>query len=289
MTAMAILLPVAVSVSPACFAATFSHTQDLIGEIRHYRVGTNESLIEIARRFDLGYNEIRDANPGVDSFVPKPGTVVTIPTAWIPPQAPKRPALVVNIPELRLYFFPEDPAGTVITFPLGIGDEGRDTPLGTFLVIEKIMNPSWHVPDSIRGESSGLPKVVPPGPENPLGRHAIRLSGGSILIHGTNRPWGIGRRSSHGCLRLYPEDIAKLFELVRSGMQVTIVDQPVKVGVKGNRVFLEVHRYVDEKRDVGETMHMLANLGLIGRIDFAKLIRAVEEQKGLPVEITRTE
>jgi L,D-transpeptidase ErfK/SrfK len=266
-------------------AASLPEADSVMGQIQQYKVQNNESLVEIARRFDLGFNAIVDANPNVDPFIPKAGTLITIPTAWILPNVSMRPAIVINIPEFRLYFLPEDSSGAVMTFPLGIGDEGTDTPVGTFKVIEKIANPAWYVPKSIRGEA-GLPKVVPPGPDNPMGSHALRLSMATVLIHGTNRPWGIGRRSSHGCLRLYPEDIVHLFELVPKGMQVVIMNQPIKVGARGERVFVEVHQYEGEDLSVGRALHLLADSNLVGLTDFAKLIRAVEEKKGVPVDVT---
>lgn len=272
--------------SPVTRAATFINTGDFIGGLQLYEVGKNESLIEIARRFDLGYNSIVDANPGVDPFLPRPGTVVTIPTAWILPGATTRPIIIVNLPEYRLYYFPKESTGTVVTFPLGIGDEGTDTPVGEYTVVEKLTNPSWYVPWSMRGKATGLPGLVPPGPGNPMGSHALRLSRDSILIHGTNRPWGIGRRSSHGCLRLYPEDIVTLFDLAQKGMRVLILNQPVKIGARGDRVFVEVHRYEGEEPTVGEALHMLSDSNLLVRTDFSKLIQAFAEKRGVPVDVT---
>ncbi|WP_239026832.1 L,D-transpeptidase family protein [Geomonas oryzisoli] len=247
-----------------------------------------ESLIEIARRFDLGYNEIRDANPGVDPVLPKPGTVVTIPSAWIPPAVSDRPSIVVNLAELRLFYFPQSNSSAIESYPIGIGDEGAETPVGNFVIVEKILDPSWHVPASIRRQRPELSAVVAPGVRNPLGRHALRLSRQDMLIHGTNRPWGIGRRSSHGCLRLYPKDIASLFVKAHKGMQVRIIDEPVKVGIKEGRVFIEFHCHGREPVTVGEVLHMLADLGLLQEIDMGKVIRAYYENKGYPVEITWT-
>lgn len=271
---------------PAFSAGTLPYAGGFIGELQQYKVRDNESLVEIARKFDLGFNSIVAANPGVDPIVPKIGTLITIPSAWILPDVPTRPAIVINIPEFRLYYFPKKTTGKILTFPLGIGDEGKDTPTGTFTVIEKIPNPTWHVPNSIRAQKAGLPKVVPPGPNNPMGSHALRLSLSSVLIHGTNRPWGIGRRSSHGCLRLYPEDIVRLYQLIPKGMRVIIVNKPVKIGTKGKRVFVEVHKYAGEEVNVGQVMHLLADRNLVGKIDFAKLISAVDEKKGMPMDIT---
>jgi L,D-transpeptidase ErfK/SrfK len=259
---------------------------DILGELQQYRVRANESLVEIARQFDLGYNAIVAANPGVDPFIPQAGTLITIPTAWILPAVSIRPAIVVNLPEYRLYYLPKQSSGEVVTFPLGIGDEGTDTPLGNYTVTEKIAGPAWYVPESIRAQERHLPKVVPPGPDNPLGSHALRLSRESVLIHGTNRPWGIGRRSSHGCLRLYPEDIVHLYQLIPKGIQVIIVNQPIKVSGKGQRVFVEVHQYEPEEYSVGKVMQMLADKDLLGMADFTKLIQVLEEKRGMPVDVT---
>ncbi|MBU5638823.1 L,D-transpeptidase family protein [Geomonas sp. Red69] len=260
-----------------------------IGQLRQYKVRPKESLIEIARRFDLGYNEMRDANPGVDPILPKSGTVVTIPSAWIPPAVSERPSIVVNLAELRLFVFPTTDAYGVESYPIGIGDEGTDTPVGRFVIVDKILDPSWHVPASIRRQRPQLPAVVAPGERNPLGRHALRLSRKEILIHGTNRPWGIGRRSSHGCLRLYPDDIASLFAKVQQGMRVWIINQPVKVGVKEGKVFIEFHHQDRDTVGVGDILHMLADQGLLQRVDMGKLVRAYYENKGYPVEITWTD
>lgn len=188
--------------------------ETVIGYVQTYKANNNESLIEIARKYDLGYNEIADANPDLEPFVPGEGISVKIPTSWILPDVTSYEGIVINLAEMRLYyFFTEGGSRFVTTFPIGIGKEGNNTPTGNFRVIEKIVNPSWYVPESIKKEKPYLPKVLPPGPDNPLGSHAIRLSSRTILIHGTNKPWGVGRRASHGCIRLYPEDIPKLFEL----------------------------------------------------------------------------
>ena len=259
-----------------------------IGEVRNYKVAPGESLLEIGRRFDLGYNEIHDANRGIDPLVPKAGTVVTIPVAWIPPSFSVRPCLVINLAEFRLYYLPRKPGAQVQTFPIGIGDEASGTPLGSYSVIDKIVNPSWHVPSSIRSKRPDLPPVIPPGPENPLGSHALRLSRNDILIHGTNRPGGVGRRSSHGCLRLYPEDIVRLFRSVETGTKVFIVDQPVKVGLRGERIFVEIHGDKGDALGPGDVLRMMASRGLLRTIDLGKLVRAVEEKRGYPVEVTWT-
>ena len=267
-------------------ASAHQNAAGLIGGLQTYRVGANESLIEVARRYDLGFNAIAAANPGVDPWIPSAGSLINLPTAWILPDLPIISGIVINIPELRLYYFSKKTACAVVTFPLGIGDQGRDTPVGRYQVIEKIVRPAWHVPDSIRSEIPSLPEVVPPGPNNPLGSHALRLSRAGILIHGTNRPWGIGRRSSHGCLRLYPEDIVKLFNMVPRGTRVTVINQPIKACALGKKIFIEAHRPESGDSSVGRALHLLADKKLLARPDFAKLIRAVEEMKGMPVDIT---
>jgi L,D-transpeptidase ErfK/SrfK len=222
----------------------------------------------------------------VDPFVPGYGSIVQIPVSRILPEVPVPAGIIVNLPEFRLYIFPSDDPETVLTFPIGIGDLGKDTPVGTYTVIEKIINPAWHVPESIRKEKPELPRVVPPGPDNPMGSHALRLSLGTVLIHGTDRPWGIGMRSSHGCLRLYPEDIVRLFKLVNLGTRVSIVNQPVKVAVKDEQVFVEVHGY-ENKNYRGEAIRLLREKKLLERVDMPKLTRALKEMSGMPVDITR--
>jgi len=257
-----------------------------------YRVQEKESLIEIARKFDLGYNAIIDANPGLDPFVPGEDASVVIPRFWVLPDVEFQQGIVINITEMRLYYFFEQSKEKVVkTFPIGIGDEGFDTPVGSFKVIQKIVDPVWHVPASIRKERPELPTAVPPGPDNPLGSHALRLSLGDVLIHGTNRPFAVGRRVTHGCIRLYPEDIPRLYSMVPNGLKVTIVRQPVKVGVRGGKVYIEVHR--DDTQSglnyLNEAVSLLTKKGLLKAVSTEKLYEAVEEKQGFPVEISPSE
>lgn len=259
----------------------------LEGTLKTYTVRQGESLIEIARKFELGYNEITEANPDLDPFVPEEGITVTIPTLWILPEVETPERILINLSEFRLYyFFESDGLGFVETFPIGIGSEGHHTPLGEFKVTEKIANPAWHVPESIRLEKPELPPVVPPGPDNPLGTHALRLSDKSILIHGTNRPFAVGRMASHGCIRLYPEDIPILFTLVPNGVRVTIVRQPIKVGTRNNRVFMEVHNDPYAEVTLSDAAALLIRRGLLGRTDVAKLRQTFEKKDGIPTDIT---
>ena len=261
----------------------------LIGRVQTYQIKADESLIEIARSFGIGYNEIMDANPGLDPFVPGSGTNIIIPTAWIIPAVRSGDVVVINLSEMRLYYlFTRSGSRRVATFPIGIGEEGYNTPLGNFTVIQKILHPSWYVPRSIRNEQPELPAIVPPGPENPLGSHALRLSLRTVLIHGTNRPFAIGRKASHGCIRLYPEDIPTLFQMVPVGAKVIIVRQPVKVGVKEGTVYMEVHR--DDRftsRDyAGKARSILKKKGLLKSVSRKRMEAALLLKQGIPLAIS---
>jgi L,D-transpeptidase ErfK/SrfK len=270
----------------SCLAEYFyAADSDVVGKVYRHHVKKGESLIEIARMFDLGYNEIMGANPDADPFLPPVGMSVRIPMMWIIPDVPERKGIVINISEMRLYYFLGKGTNLMTTFPIGVGDEGKETPLGEFKIIQKIVNPAWYPPKSIREERPEVPRVVPPGPDNPLGTHAMRLSLPSVLIHGTNKPWAVGRRATHGCLRLYPEDIPRLFRLASKGERVTIVKQPVKVGVQQNWVFMEVHNDGNVKY-LREAVTALGRKGLLDRIDRDKMMRALKEKSGIPVDIT---
>ena len=266
----------------------FDEHDNVIGSIKKHTTKHEESLIEVARKYDLGFNEIADANPELDPFVPGDGVTVIIPTSWILPEVSSYKGIVINLSEMRLYyFFKKNKSVLVKTFPLGIGAEGSNTPEGTFTVIEKTVKPSWHVPESILKERPDSPKVVPPGPKNPLGSHALRLSLPTILIHGTNRPFGIGRTVSHGCIRLYPEDIPKLFKLVPTGTQVTIIRQPIKVGVENKNVYIEVHNDKQIHLDYfDEAVKILKKKKLLKNVNTEKFYWAVKEKKGIPVNIS---
>ncbi|MEA2119327.1 L,D-transpeptidase family protein [Halovibrio sp. HP20-50] len=208
---------------------------DVIGE--RYTVvvkDPKQTLIDIARRHNIGYEEIRMANPDVSLWVPGVGTEVVIPTRYILPPAP-REGVVINLSELRLYYYPADKPGIVETYPVSVGREEFATPVGITRTTVKVKDPAWAPPSSMRREAAErgepAPSVVPPGPDNPLGEHAILLAMPSYLIHGTNRPDGVGMRVSRGCIRMYPEDIESLYERLPSGTQVNLMDAPFKAGL----------------------------------------------------------
>lgn len=271
-------------VTPA--RAAVPRGDELVGALGVHVVAPGESLIEIARLYDVGFNEIAAANPHLDPYVPRVGAAVLVPTAWILPRAVTPGTVVVNLSEMRLYFIPR--AGRPpITFPIGVAVEPRATPLGVLKIIEKSVAPTWYPTPAILREDPTLPAVVPPGPENPLGSHALRLSRRTILIHGTNRPFGVGRKVSHGCIRLYPEDIPRLFRLVDIGTPVAIVREPVKVGVREGRIYVEVHE--DESAPVdatAEASRLLARRGVLGDVNPRRLAGAARARRGVPVHVT---
>lgn len=284
-----IILSFLVGVSPVS-SEVYLYDSAVIGRIEQYTVKDDESLIEIARNHNLGFNAIQSANPDLDAFVPPNGSLVTLPLSWILPE--KREGVVINLSELRLFYFFKDSKGNslIATFPIGIGVEGYSTPTGVFRIVEKVKQPAWRVPPSIRKREPDLPAVVPPGPDNPMGTHAMRLSSGNVLIHGTHRPFGVGRRVSHGCMRLYPEDIPFLYSLVPKGTKVTILRQPVKIGVKEDRVYMEVHPDEEFTGEYAkESLSLLTKQGLISRVSMKKMQDALESKTGLPIDISLEE
>jgi len=219
----------------------------VVGETARIEASSKETLLDVARRYGLGYEDIVRANSDVDPWLPEHGADVVLATQFILPDSARR-GLVLNLAEFRLYFYPAPVAGgdpVVMTFPMSIGRMDWETPLGLTRITQKTKNPSWYPPQSVRQEHAAdgdpLPAVVPPGPQNPLGSYALRLSLPGYLIHGTNKAAGVGMRVTHGCLRLFPEDIETLFGQVAVGTEVRIVNQPVKAGWLGEELLLEVH------------------------------------------------
>ena len=219
----------------------------VVGRHEVYAARYEDTLLDVARRFGIGIEEIKLANPGVDLWLPGEGTPIQLPLRFVLPAAP-RSGLVINVPEMRIYYYPKGEP-IVYTWPVGIGRVGWETPLGKTRIVRKATRPTWYPPDSIREEYAErgefLPRVVRPGPDNPLGAHALYLGFPAYLIHGTNRPYSIGMRVSHGCLRMYPEHVAQLYEMAKSGTPVTLVHQRVKAGWMGQELYLEVHPDVD--------------------------------------------
>jgi lipoprotein-anchoring transpeptidase ErfK/SrfK len=259
--------------------------QDVGGQVLNHTILNDESLVELARHYDLGYNEIIAANPELDPFIPEAGVRAMIPMRWILPDVPKQAGIVINLAEMRLYYFSSRSGKKIETHPVGIGDEGWETPIGTYSIVEKIVNPAWYVPLSIREQKPELPAVMPSGPDNPLGTHALRLSIGTVLIHGTDRPFGIGRRVSHGCIHLYPEDIAHIFSKVRVGTRVTIVRQQVKATCADGRVLVEIHGDGGEGLEQ-EAVNLLVKKKLFSKVDLGRLRSAVLAQTGMPTDVT---
>ena len=220
---------------------------DLVGAITTVPAGPEETLIDVARAHDLGYDEIRAANPAVDSWMPREGTTVVLPKLYLLPMAP-REGIVLNVSEMRLYYYPKPKQGepaTVEVFPVSIGRGDWNTPVVTTRVSGKVVDPTWTPPKSIRAEHAAdgdpLPEIVRPGPDNPLGKYALRMTLSSYLIHGTNKEFGIGMQVTHGCMRLYPEDIERLYRTVPIGTPVRIINQRYKAGWSQGTLYLEVH------------------------------------------------
>jgi L,D-transpeptidase ErfK/SrfK len=263
-----------------------SRGDEVFGSVGVHVVAEGESLIEIARQYDVGWNEIAAANPGLDAFIPTVGVSAVIPTSWILPAAAEPGTLVVNLSEMRLYWLGARLVPPV-TYPVGVAVEPGATPLRVLTVIAKAVDPTWHPTAAIRSEDPTLPGSVPPGPDNPLGSHALRLSIPTILIHGTNKPFGVGRKVTHGCIRLYPEDIPNLYRLVRVGTKVRIVREPVKVGEREGRIFVEVHD--DDELSIvtlAEADALLRARGMIDRVNVRRLVAAVRAKSGVPVDVT---
>lgn len=269
---------------------------DLVGLPTIYETRDEDTLPDIARRFDLGYVEIRTANPDIDPWLPGAGKWLTLPTQHIIPQAVRR-GIVINLPELRLYYFAAN--GQISTFPIGIGGEGKETPLGTTKVRAKRIHPTWVPTASEHAEDPQLPQSIGPGPDNPMGELALYLAWSGYAIHGTNKPFSIGRRDSHGCIRLYPTDIDALFSMVKEGTPVTVVNEPIKAGWSNDELYIEVHPY-ESDADAIETVGKAQTEGTIdvddmivrvagdavGRIDWAAVDRAKRERSGIPVQVT---
>jgi L,D-transpeptidase ErfK/SrfK len=229
-----------------------SPEQAVIGEPQIVYTREENTFSDLAREYGLGYDEIVAANPDIDPWLPGDGTAVLLPTQYVLPDVSRR-GLILNIASKRLFYFPEVADGVpiqVLTYPIGIGRVGWETPLGDTTVVAKARDPSWYVPASVRREraemGSPLPAVVPPGPDNPLGHFVLKLDMPGYLIHGTNQPYGVGMRVSHGCIRLYPENIEPLYGMVGIGEAVTIINEPYLAGWRDGELYFESHAPLED-------------------------------------------
>lgn len=263
----------------------------IIGNVQNIQLQASDDYPTIAQRYDVGYYELYEANPGFDPDYPQAGNILIIPTQYIlPPELHNN--IVINLAEMRLYY-ESAKLNKIFIYPIGIGQEGWNTPLGTFRVTQKIKNPVWTVPDDIykyRIEHGiKVAKKVPSGPDNPLGYFAMRLSNPTYLIHGTNDPVGVGRRSSGGCIRMYPKDIEQLFAMTDSGTEVKIINNPYKAAKIGNKFYLEAHMPLYEQRVVmqDDVSAAINNVKMLGSqynkyIDWEKVKTIATEHLGVP-------
>lgn len=273
--------------------------EQAVGDLYSIRLRDGDTLPGVARHFGLGYEEMVRANPGVDTWVPEDGSRIVLPMRHVVPEGP-REGVVLNLANMRIFYFPPANHGAfVYTFAVGIGREGWETPVGDYGIIEKKVSPTWFPPVSVleEHEKNGdpLPAAVPPGPDNPLGDYALRLSQPSYLIHGTNKPYGVGMQISHGCVRLYPEDIETLFSRVDVGASVRIVYQPFLAGWQDGELYLEAHpplqgQEAQAGRLIEELFARLQNEALRHgvSIDWTRVNEVMQRQDGIPTPILET-
>ncbi|HUO95283.1 MAG TPA: L,D-transpeptidase family protein, partial [Steroidobacteraceae bacterium] len=278
---------------------------DVVGTLQVTTVGADDTLPDIARRFNVGYEEIVRANPGIDPWLPGAGREIVVPTRFILPDAP-RDGIVINVAAMRLYYFPKHARGepqTVITHPIGIGKVGWQTPEGVTKIVARVKDPIWVPPVSVRKEhlenGDVLPPKVPAGPDNPLGAYMFRLGWPSYLVHGTNKPYGVGMRSSHGCVRLYPEDIAILYDTVPIGTPLRVVNQPYLLGWQGDTLYVQAYGALeDDKRDWQHGPRSLARKGSRSplwqrikahdaEIDWERARALADPARGIPVSVMK--
>lgn len=275
------------------------YTKPYIGQMQEMSASYEDTIVHVGREYGVGFVEMRAANPSVDPWLPGAGTRIVIPTLNILPDAPHE-GVVVNLAEMRIYYY-KTPNSEPVTFPIGIGRDGLKTPLGPTTITRKKEAPTWTPTERMRKEDPTLPVSVPPGPENPMGSHSLYLGFPMIAIHGTNKPYGIGRRVSSGCIRMFPEDITQIFDMAPVGTKVTVVDQPIKAAWIGDRFFLEVHPTQDQaavmehegsvpdyqlsERDLSYIMRIAGKD--VQSLDWPKIRKVVKERKGYPIAIAK--
>ena len=271
--------------------------EDLVGEIRVIKAKYEDTFAALGEDYDLGYLELVAANPGVDPWLPGEGTDIVLPTRFILPPGPRQ-GIVINLAEYRLYYFPED-RPVVYTYPLGIGREGWGSPVGNTHIAAMTGNPAWYPPQSIRDEHAAegdpLPRVVPPGPDNPLGPYKMTLGMPGYLIHGSNKKFGIGMQVSHGCFRMFNNNVLELADLVRAGTPVRIIDEPYKFGVSGQKVYLEAHAplnssekdltLMDKHATVVNSLLQRDEDAASLRLDWETVREIIAGEDGLPIQI----
>lgn len=269
--------------------------QTLIGALAAIKTQENDTLPDIARHFGLGYNDITLANPGIPVWTPAPDTRVLLPLSFILPDSPHQ-GITLNLANMRLFYYPKNQPDTVYTYPVGIGRQSWNTPTGLTHIATKKAHPSWYVPDSILKEHAQqgdiLPAVVGPGPNNPLGLYVMNLGFERYLIHGTNKPYGIGMQVSHGCVQLYPEDIETLFNSITVGTPVRIVHQPYLTAWQDNMIYLEANEPLSKwagtkSRQKKQLLKELLRLGTEKNlaVDWAKVDRIIARADGIPTAI----
>ena len=268
-----------------------------IGEMRTITASKKDTLVHLAREHNLGFVEIRAANPDIDPWLPGKGAQITLPTWHILPDAPQE-GIVINLSEMRLYHYGDDTQKPV-SYPIGIGRQGLSTPTGATKIVSKTARPEWRPTPRMREKDPELPETVPPGPDNPLGTHALYLGWNAYLIHGTNQPYGIGRRVSSGCIRLYPEDIVRLYRSTHTGTPVHVVKQAIKLAWIDGTLYMEAHTPHDKAMQMEKSgtlaTYELSNsnmqriLDIAGkarsRLDWPTIRRAVRQRHGYPVPI----
>jgi L,D-transpeptidase ErfK/SrfK len=263
--------------------------EDLIGASISLTLAYEDTFAGVSQHYGVGYQELVDANPGVDPWLPGDGARIVMPTAYVLPSAP-REGIVINVAEYRLYYYPPG-RGSVITFPVGVGRMDFPTPLISTKVVTKIENPSWTPTDAARREHAEmgdpLPHVVPPGPDNPLGHLAIQLSARGYFIHGTNKPFGVGQGVSHGCVRLYPGHIETLAELVPNGTPVYLVNEPYKVGWRDGELWVEAHRNLYGENQASDLVQLIvdATKKRDASVDWRRVDEVSAALTGVPVRL----
>ncbi|MDO9168308.1 MAG: L,D-transpeptidase family protein [Methylobacter sp.] len=294
-TAAAIELPEPQPETVATHEFELTDGDNMVGTIAAIDTRENDALPDIARHFGLGYNDISIANAAVSPWTPKPGSRVLLPVQFILPDSPHQ-GITLNLANMRLFYYPKKQSNKVYTYPVGIGRQGWSTPMGLTRIVAKNANPSWTVPESIHREHAKkgdtLPKVVGAGPDNPLGLYAMRLAIPGYLIHGTNKPYGIGMQISHGCVQMYPEDIERLFKKAAVGMPVRILHQPYLTAWHQGMLYLEAHEPLPKwaknkaplKKQLLKQLHDLSDQKNAA-VDWDKVERIIQLANGVPTPI----